>query len=119
MTKAELQNKVNELELTLNSLELNAKTVKDDLKIVNTQLANVNKVKITRDIVTDIREVIEESIRNSSLSSVDSYDVDFGIDYNNLLALDSIEFNDTDQLSEEISNGIENLFNIIDDEDEN
>ena len=32
MTKAELQDKVNELELTLNSLELNAKTVKDDLK---------------------------------------------------------------------------------------
>ena len=32
MTKAELQDKVDELELTLNSLELNAKTVKDDLK---------------------------------------------------------------------------------------
>ena len=119
MTKAELQDKVSELELTLNSLELNSKTVKDDLKIVEKQLEAVNKVKITRDIVNDIRDVIEQSIRNSSLSNTDSYDVDFEIDYNNSLALGSIEFNDADQLSEEISDGIESLFNIISDEDEN
>jgi len=119
MTKAELQDKVDELELTLNSLELNANTVKDDLRIVTTQLEAVNKVKITKDIVNDIRDVIEQSIRRSSLSSVDSYDVDFEIDYNNSLALGSIEFNDADQLAEEISDGIEDLFNIISDEDEN
>ena len=119
MTKAELQDKVNELELTLNSLELNAKVVKDDLKIVESQLEAVNKVKITRDIVNDIRNVIEQSIGASSLSNVDSYDVDFEIDYNNSLALGSIEFNDADQLAEEISDGIEDLFNIISDEDEN
>ena len=119
MTKTELQDKQAELELTLNSLELNSKTVKDDLKIVEKQLEAVNKVKITRDIVNDIRNVIEQSIRESSLNSVDSYEVDFEIDYNNSLALGSIEFNDADQLSEEISDGIENLFNIISDEDEN
>ena len=113
MNKAELENKVNELELTLNSLELNAKTVKDDLKIVEGQLANINKVKITRDIVNDIRDVIEQSINASSLSNTDSYDVDFEIDYNNSLALGSIEFNDADQLSEEISDGIESLFSVV------
>ena len=119
MTKDELQAKVNELEFTLNALELNAKTVKDDLRIANTQLEDVNKVKITRDIVNDIREIIEIKIHDSSLSNVDSYDVDFEIDYNNSLALGSIEFNDADQLAEEISDGIEGLFNIISDEDEN
>jgi hypothetical protein len=119
MTKAELQDKVSELELTLNSLELNAKVVRDDLNIVESQLEAVNKVKITRDIVNDIRDVIEQSINASSLSNVDSYEVGFEIDYNNSLALSNIEFNDTDQLSEEISDGIENLFNIISDEDEN
>ena len=67
MTKAELQDKVDELELTLNSLELNANTVKDDLRIVTTQLEAVNKVKITKDIVNDIRDVIEQSIRRAVL----------------------------------------------------
>ena len=113
MTKQELQAKVTELELTLNSLELNAKTVKDDLKIVNTQLEDVNKIKITRDTVNDIRQAIEDVFSNSSFNEVDSYDVDFEIDYNNSLALGSIEFNDADQLSEEIADGVKNIFNII------
>jgi hypothetical protein len=113
MTKAELQDKVKELELTLNSLELNAKVVKDDLKIVERQLEAVNKVKITRDIVNDIRDVIEQSIRNSSLSNTDSYDVDFEIDYNNSLVLGSIEFNDADSVAEALLDAIENLFNVI------
>ena len=119
MTKDELQDKVNELELTLNSLELNAKTVKDDLKIVNTQLADVSKPKINRDTVNDIRNAIEEVFRQSSFNDVDSYDVDFEIDYNNSLALGSIEFNDADNVADAISDAVEYLFNIIDDEDEN
>ena len=113
MTKAELQAKVNELELTLNSLELNSKNLKDDLRETNKQLEAVNKPKITKDTVNDIRNAIEEVFRQSSFNDVDSYDVDFEIDYNNSLALGSIEFNDADQLSEEIADGIENIFNII------
>ena len=119
MTKAELQDKVNELELTLNSLELNAKTVKDDLKIVEGQLADINKPKITKDTVNDIRNAIEEVFRQSSFNDVGSYDVDFEIDYNNSLALGSIEFNDADNVEEALSDAIEYLFNIISDEDEN
>ena len=119
MNKEELQDKVNELELTLNSLELNAKTVKDDLKIVNTQLEDVNKPKITKNTVNDIRNAIEEVFRQSSFNDVNSYDVDFEIDYNNSLALGSIEFNDADNVEEALSDAIEYLFNITDDEDEN
>ena len=113
--KEQLQTKVNELELTLNSLELNAKVVRDDLKEANKKLESASKPIITKDLLEQIQYVIDESIRNSSLSNVDSYDVDFEIDYNNSLALGSIEFNDADQLSEEISDGIEHIFNIIED----
>ena len=111
--KQELQNKVNELKLTLGSLELNAKTVKNDLTEATKKLEDASKPIITKYLLEEIQYVIEQSIRNSSLSSVDSYDVDFEIDYNNSLALGSIEFNDADQLSEEIADGIENIFNII------
>jgi hypothetical protein len=113
MTKDELQVKVSELELTLNSLELNSKSVKDDLKEANQKLEAINKPVISRNIFEQIEYVIEQSIRASSLSSVDSYDVDFEIDYNNSLALGSIEFNDADQLSEEIADGVKDIFNII------
>ena len=118
MTKDELQVKVSELELTLNSLELNSKSVKDDLKEANQKLEAINKPVISRNILEQIEYVIEQSIRASSLSSVDSYDVDFEIDYNNSLALGSIQFNDSDGVAEALSDAIENLFNISD-EDEN
>ena len=117
--KQELQNKVNELKLTLGSLELNAKTVKDDLKTAESQLEAVNKPTITKDTVNDIRNAIEEVFRASSFNDVDSYDVDFEIDYNNSLALGSIEFNDADNVAEALSDAVEYLFNIISDEDEN
>ena len=113
MDKQALQNKVNELKLTLGSLELNAKTVKDDLTEATKKLEDASKPMITKDILEQIQYAIDESIRNSSLSNVDSYDVDFEIDYNNSLALGSIEFNDADQLSEEIADGVKNIFNII------
>ena len=113
MNKEELQNKVNELKLTLGSLELNAKTVKDDLTEATKKLENASKPIITKDLLEEIQYVIERSICHSSLSNVDSYDVDFEIDYNNSLALGSIEFNDADQLSEEISDGIESLFSVV------
>ena len=113
MDKQLLQAKVDELELTLNSLELNAKVVRDDLKEANKKLESASKPIITKDLLKQIQYVIDESIHHSSLSSVDSYDVDFEIDYNNSLALGSIEFNDADQLSEEIADGIEDIFNII------
>ena len=113
--KQELQTKVNELELTLNSLELNAKVVRDDLKEANKRLEDASKPIITKSLLLAIQYVIDESLRNSSLSDVDSYAVDFEIDHNNSLALGNIEFNDSDQLSEEISDGIELLFNVIED----
>ena len=113
MTNQTIETKVNELELTLNSLELNAKVVRDDLKEANKKLESASKPIITKDLLKQIQYVIDESIHNSSLDSVDSYDVDFEIDYNNSLALGSIQFNDADQLSEEIADGIEDIFNII------
>ena len=117
--KQELQNKVNELKLTLGSLELNAKTVKDDLIEATKKLEDVSKPIITKEIVEQIREAVHQAIKQISFNSVDSYDVDFEIDYNNSLALGSIEFNDADNVAEALSDAIEYLFNIISDEDEN
>ena len=119
MTKDELQAKVNELELTLNSLELNAKNTKDDLVAANRKLEDVSKPTITKETVNEIREAIEEVLNKADFSEPDSYEVEFEIDYNNSLCLGNIEYNGVDGLAEEISDSIEYLFNITDDEDEN
>ena len=115
MDKQLLQAKVDELELTLNSLELNAKTVKDDLIEANKKLEDVSKPTITKEIVEQIREAVHQAIQLISFNSVESYDVDFEIDYNNSLALGSIEFNEVDEIEETVCNYVENIFNIIED----
>ena len=118
MTKVELELQVKELTAALTQFELDRVSIAGKLDKAKDDLADVNKVKITRDTVNDIRQAIEDVFGNSNFNDVDSYDVDFEIDYNNSLALSNIEFNDVDNVAEEISDAIEGLFNIISDEDE-
>ena len=115
MDKQLLQAKVDELELTLNSLELNAKTVKDDLREATKKLDDVSKPIITKQVVEQIREAVNQAIQQISFDNVDSYEVEFEIDYNNSLALGSIEFNGVDDLNETVCDYVEDLFNIIED----
>ena len=58
---------------------------------------------------------MHDAVKNIGFDSVDSYDVGFEIDYNNSLALSNIEFNEIDNLEEEICDHVENLFNVIED----
>tara|TARA_B110000908_G_C9908893_1_gene294444 strand:+ start:79 stop:438 length:360 start_codon:yes stop_codon:yes gene_type:complete len=118
MNKEQLELKVKELTAALTQFETDQTALAQQLKEAKVQLADVNKIKITRDTVNDIRQAIEDVFGNSSFNDVDSYDVDFEIDYNNSLALSNIEFNDVDNVAEEISDAIEGLFNIISNEDE-
>ena len=113
MNKEELQAKVNELELTLNSLDLNAKVVQEDLNETVRSLEAINKPKITKEFVEEMREAVHQAINQISFNNVESYDVGFEIDYNNSLALESIEFNEVDEINESVCDYIEDLFNVI------
>ena len=115
MDKQALQNKVNELKLTLGSLELNAKATQEDLMEATKKLEDVSKPIITKEIVEQIREAVHQAIKQIHFNSVESYEVDFEIDYNNSLALGSIEFNEVDEIEETVCDYVEDLFNIIED----
>ena len=115
MDKQLLQAKVDELELTLNSLELTAQTTKDDLMQATKKLEDVSKPIITKQVVEQIREAVHQAIQQISFDNVDSYDVDFELDYNNTLSLSNIEFNEVDEIEESVCDYVEDLFNIIED----
>ena len=115
MDKQALQAKVDELELTLNSLELTAQTTKDDLMQATKKLEDVSKPIITKQVVERIRVAVHQAIQQISFDNVDSYDVDFELDYNNTLSLSNIEFNEVDEIEESVCDYIEDLFNIIED----
>jgi len=113
MDKKALQNKVNELKLTLGSLELNAKATQEDLMEATKKLKDVSKPKITKEFVEEMREAVHQAIRQISFDSVESYDVDFELDYNNTLSVSNIEFNEVDEINEAVCDYIEDLFNIV------
>ena len=113
MTKAELQDKVDELELTLNSLELNAKTVKDDLVEANNKLESINKPEISAYNVDQIRETVDAIMRQYNFDDSDNYEYDFEIDYDGRLNLSNIDLENKDELAEAICDGIEDLFNVV------
>ena len=113
MDKKALQNKVNELKLTLGSLELNAKATQEDLMEATKKLKDVSKPKITKEFVEEMREAVHQAIRQISFDSVESYDADFELDYNNTLSVSNIEFNEVDEINEAVCDYIEDLFNIV------
>ena len=115
MDKQALKAKVDALELTLDSLELNAKATRDDLMEATKKLEDVSKPIITKQVVEQIREAVNQAIQQISFDNVESYEVEFEIDYNNSLALGSIEFNEVDQIEEFVCDHVEDLFNIIED----
>lgn len=117
MTKHELEVKVNDLELTLNAVEANASNLKQDLEIAQRSLANINKPVITKETVNELRETIQHVLDNYDFNNGSDYDYDFEISYSNQLELSSIEFNNVDEIAEQLSVEIEELFNIEGDED--
>ena len=109
MTKDQLELKVKELTAALTQFETDKAAIAGQLDKAKNDLQDVSKVKITKDTVNDIRQAIEDVFGNSSFDE---------IDYDNRLALSNIEFNDVDNVAEQISDAIEDLFNVIEDEDE-
>ncbi len=64
-----------------------------------------------------MREAVCEGIRCFQFDNIDSYDIDFEIDYDNRLQVSNIEFNYTDDLEENICSEIEDLFKIENDDE--
>lgn len=112
MNKDELQLKVQNLETLLTSKEQETTTLNTQLSQARKVLADVSKPIITKEIVEEIREAVHQALRQISFDSVESYDVDFEIDYNNSLALANIEFNEVDEIEETVCDYVENIFNV-------
>ena len=117
MTKDELQLKVQNLETLLTSKEEETTTLNTQLSQARKVLADVSKPKINKETVDEIRDAIEKALQNFSFDETDNYEYDFEIDYDSRLELSNIELNNTDELSEMISDYVEDIFNVISDED--
>lgn len=119
ITKEELQLKVNELTQSLDSFNKNTEMLKQDLKDAEHKLSVINRPKITKKFLDEISEAIEEAINNIDFTDTNAYDFDFEIDYDNRIALSNIEYNGVHEIGDEIFCRVEDMFNVVEDENEN
>ena len=118
MTKEELQRKVDELTQSLDSFNKNTEMLKQDLSVAKRALEVADRPKITHDQMTNIIDAIHTVVDNIDFTDSNNYDMDFEIDYDNRIAVSSMEFNNSREIADDIASEMEALFNVIEDEDE-
>lgn len=117
MEAQSLENRIETLETMLAQAKQDANQMTKELSLAKIALEKINLPKITKETVDEIREAITQTISNYDFDRSDSYSYELEIDYDNRIQLSNIEFDAADDLAESISDSVEYLFNIIDDEE--
>ena len=118
MTKEELNQEIEKLKVSLNAHEEQVKDLSHDLKAAEQKLADSDKPKLTEKQLEAIQTAIETSVDGFNFDEPDSYDVEFGLEYDNKVYLSHISFDGHSDLSDEIYNKVESLFGVADESDD-
>ena len=118
MTKEELERKVRELTASITTFNNDADLLKKDLADAHQRLAVIGRPRITQDQMTELQDAIHTVVGNIDFTDCNNYDMDFEIDYDNRIAVSSMEFNNSHEIADDIASEMEALFNVIQTEDE-
>ena len=112
MTKQELELKLETLQKLLDEQTASANAYRDQIQDLKKQLENLNKPKLTPKQFDAIRAAIEEGVGQFDFDDCDNYDTEFHIDYDNRIAVESMSFQNSDELVREIYNQLEEFFSV-------
>tara|TARA_A100001515_G_scaffold95966_1_gene76985 strand:+ start:293 stop:655 length:363 start_codon:yes stop_codon:yes gene_type:complete len=110
MTKQELELKLENLQKLLDEQNASANAYRDQIQALQKQLKDINKPKLTPLQFDELHGAIEESVSSFDFDDNDNYDMDFHIDYDNRIAVESMSFHNADELVREIYNHVCELF---------
>ena len=119
MTKEELEVKLEALQRLLEEKANEQTAYQSQINDLQRQLDDLNKPKLTSFQFSQVAKAIETAVMNYPLDELDNYSIDYGIDYDNRVTCESFCFDSADDLVEDITCGVECLFEIINDEDDN
>ena len=118
MNKEELNKEIEKLKVSLEAHEEQVKDLQHDLKTAKQRLEDVDKPKLTRKQFDDLHRVIETSVENFDFNQADNYNVEMGIESDNKVYLEYIEFDSHADLYEQIIYDVEKLFGVTDESDD-
>jgi hypothetical protein len=100
------------LEATIKGLEEKVNQLNSDLTIKKKELEDVNKPEMEAWMYDEIHGLVEDGIGEFDFSDSDNYEFEPTLDYDNRIAIGSIEINSTSYIVEEIMNKIDKYFKI-------
>ena len=119
MTKVELEVKIEALQKLLGEKVTEQTTYQSQINELQQKLDDLNKPKLTGFQFNQVAKAIETAVMNYPLDDVDNYSIDYGLDYDGRVHCEAFTFDAADDLAEDITRGVEYLFAIVDDEDDN
>ena len=117
MNKEELNKEIEKLKVSLEAHEEQVKDLSHDLKTAEQRLADCDKPKLTNKQFDELHRTIENSVENFDFNQADSYNVEMGMEYDNKVVLEHIEFEGHADLYEQITHEVEKLFGVADEVD--
>ena len=118
MTKQELELKLENLQKLLDEQNASANAYRDQIQELQKELKDINKPKLTGLQFDELHSAVEEAVSSFDFDDIDSQDMDFHIDYDNRIAVESMSFHNADELVREIYDHVCELFAEAD-EDKN
>ena len=115
MNKVDLEVKIESLKNMITEGQQQTSNYAGQLDKLNTELANINKPKLSSSQFDDITGAVEEALNNYDFNDTDNYEVEYGIDYDGRVNIESFAF-DTSKLEEAICNKLYALFAETEDE---
>ena len=101
------------LEATIKGLEEKLESVKSDLGMKVRELADVNKPEMQGEMFDKIHGLVEEGVGDFDFSDAGNYEFEPELDYDNKVAIGSIELNNHYEVVSLIMNKIDNEFKVI------
>ena len=113
----ELNKEIEKLKVSLEAHEEQVKDLNHDLKIATQRLEDCDKPKLTSKQFDELHRVIENSVENFDFNQADNYNVEMGMESDNKVYVEYIEFEGHADLYEQITHEVEKLFGVADEVD--
>ena len=114
MNKEDLTREIEKLKVSLEAHEEQVKDLNHDLKIATQRLEDCDKPKLTSKQFDELHRTIETSVENFDFNQADNYYVEMGMEHDNKVVLEYIEFECHSDLYEQITRDVESLFGVAD-----
>ena len=110
MTKEELQVKIGTIESMISDSNIEISKYAGQLEDLKKQLADLNKPKLTMAQFDQLTELVEFGVEEFDFDDLDSYSIDYGIDYDNRVTCESFCFDNVSEVARVVCEKVYTMF---------